>query len=262
LVRPTAGAITVDGIDAIASPRRVVKKVGAILEGNRNIYWRLTVKENLEFFAELSGISSRTVRPEIDQLLERFSIADKRDTPARMLSKGMQQKLALACVFIKKTPLLLLDEPTLGLDVTASHELRSIVRDLATKDGRTVVLSSHDMAVVQDVCERVVIISNGRVVTDDHVANLIQLFHARAYTFTLAHGLSELQRAEIASRSPISTITTDGERTTIDVEIPDGTGLYQMIDVLRDGETIIESIDRRDPNLEEIFLRIVQGSTT
>jgi ABC-2 type transport system ATP-binding protein len=260
LVRPTSGGITVDGVDAVRSPLEAVRRVGAILEGNRNIYWRLSVKENLEFFAEIQGIMARSVRGEVDVLLERFNLASKRDTPARMLSKGMQQKLALACVFIKRTPVLLLDEPTLGLDVEASHELRGLIREMAATDGRTVLLSTHDMAVVEDVCERVVIISNGRVVADDRVEKLMQLFHARAYAFVVPGDLPDPLRDAIAARFPTARVTTDPDKTTIDVEFPDAESLYDMVDVLRNAGCTIDSIDRREPNFEQVFLDIVRGA--
>jgi ABC-2 type transport system ATP-binding protein len=261
LVYPTRGSITIDGTDAVARPRRAVAKVAALLEGNRNVYWRLTTKDNLEFFAEIQGISSRAVRVLIDELIERFGLASKRNTPARMLSKGMQQKLALACAFIKGTPLLLLDEPTLGLDVEASYELRQAIREMATEHGRTVVLSSHDMAVVQEVCERVIIISGGHVVTDDKVSNLIQLFRARAYTFTVSGVLSAEQRSHLEATFPMCSVETDHTHTVVDVEFPDGAGFYSLMDILRSSEVVVEAIDRRDPNLEEIFLRIVKGAS-
>jgi ABC-2 type transport system ATP-binding protein len=168
----------------------------------------------------------------------------------------MQQKLALACAFVKDTPLLLLDEPTLGLDVSSSHELRSQIKELATEGGRTIVLSSHDMAVVEDTCERVVIINHGRVITDDSVANLIGLFKARAYRLSV-NGLDPSQRATLAAAFPMIRFTDTEEHTVIEVEFPDGRGFYRLVDVLRERDTEIESIDRRDPNLEEIFLRIV-----
>ncbi|MFQ5795465.1 MAG: ABC transporter ATP-binding protein [Candidatus Bipolaricaulia bacterium] len=205
LIRPTSGHITIDGTDTLAHPRVALGKIAAVLEGNRNIYWRLSPRENLEFFAGLQGIPTRKIRPYIDQLIELFNLGEKAKTPARMLSRGMQQKLAVACALVKGTDILLLDEPTLGLDVETSYELRNVLKEMAKRGERTILLSSHNMNVVEEICDRVIIIHQGRVVTDDQVANLLELFKARAYRFA------------------------------------------------------IESIDCRNPNLEEIFLKIVQG---
>ncbi len=259
LVRPTGGLVVVGGIDALRHPRQAVKRLTGVLEGNRNVYWRLTPIENLEFFAALQGIPARAVRRDIEELIERFGLVEKRKTPARMLSKGMQQKLALACAMVKRTPVLLLDEPTLGLDVEASFELRQVIKELAATGERTVVLSSHDMAVVEDVCERVVIIQDGRIVADDRVANLMRLFRARAYHFAISGTLSDEARAALEALFPLSTVRTADDHTEIEVEFPDPRDFYRLVDLLRDAGCTIDSIDRRHPDLEEIFLRIVKG---
>lgn len=259
LVTPDAGRISVDGVDAAAHPRRAMTKIAAVLEGNRNVYWRLTPRENLEFFAALQGIPRRSVKGEIDTLIERFGLGAKRSAEARTLSRGMQQKLAVACAFVKGTPVLLLDEPTLGLDVETSHELRTMLRDMAAAEGRTILLSSHDMEVVQDVCQRVLIVSDGRVVTADRVDNLLDLFRVRAYRFTVEGSLGDRQQELLRTWFPALDVSVDGGRTTIDVELLESARFYDLVDALRRAGAVVESVDRRDPNLGEVFLKIVRG---
>lgn len=261
LVLPTAGEVWIEGADATRHPRAALEKVAAVLEGNRNIYWRLTPKENLEFFAGIQGIPARKVRQHIDELIERFGLRDKADTDSRKLSRGMQQKLAVACAFIKQTPVLLLDEPTLGLDVETSYELRETLREMAASGERTILLSSHDMGVVQDICERVIIINHGKIVTDDRVDKLLALFRVRAYRFDIAGRLTSSQRAKLADRFPLINIEADTHRSSIEVEFLDGAGIYELIDVLREGSSVIESIDKKDPDFEEVFLKILKGET-
>jgi ABC-2 type transport system ATP-binding protein len=258
LVEPTSGEISVEGEDAVRRPRSAVSKVAAVLEGNRNTYWRLTVRENLEFFAALNGHSAKSVRGLIGELIERFNLVDKTDTVSQQLSRGMQQKLAVACAFVKQTPVLFLDEPTLGLDVETSHQLRSELRQFGSTGERTILVSSHDMDVVQDVCDRVIIINEGKVVTDDKVSNLLELFSARAYTFTVRDRVSEEQDRHLRSRFPLIQIASDIHLTSISVELLDGAGFYELVDILRSGESVIDSIDRKDPDLEEVFLRIIK----
>jgi len=256
LLVPTSGRMTVDGVDVVAHPRAATEKLAAVLEGNRNIYWRLTARENLEFFAALNGIPRRTVRLLIEELIERFHLGEHRNADARTLSRGMQQKLAVACAFVKQTPILLLDEPTLGLDLETSFELREMMRTMAAENGRTILLSSHDMNVVQDVCERVVIVNNGKIVTADRVANLLDLFRVRSYSFTVRGVPNEpVLRDEFEGIE----ISSDGPLTQIDVELLDGARIYSLIDALRASDCVIESIDRREPNLGDVFLRIVRG---
>jgi ABC-2 type transport system ATP-binding protein len=261
LVRPTSGGITIDGADAIRHPTRAVEKVAAVLEGNRNIYWRLTPKENLVFFAGIQGIPAKKVRGHVDELISRFGLEEKANTDSRKLSRGMQQKLAVACAFIKQTPVLLLDEPTLGLDVETSYELRETLKQMAHSGERTILLSSHDMSVVQDICERVVIINRGKIVTDDRIDNLLALFRVRAYRFDIAGKLTPPQETALLEKFPLIQIDSDTHRSSIEVEFLDGVGLYELIDVLRGGSHVIESIDKKDPDFEEVFLKILKGET-
>ncbi len=261
LVHPSAGHMEIAGVNVRSHPRRALEKIAAVLEGNRNIYWRLSPRENLEFFSGLQGIPTRRVRPYIDELIGRFRLQDKADVSARMLSRGMQQKLAVACALVKHTDILLLDEPTLGLDVETSHELRDALKNMAQKENRTILLSTHDMNVVQDVCDRVVIIHEGRVVTDDRVTNLLDLFRARAYRFRLEGRLSDAQCRKLQEEFELIHLHHSDHASEIEVELLRNDKLYQLMDILREGGSVIESIDRQDPNFEEIFLSIVRGGS-
>ena len=259
LIRPTSGEIRLNGIDALRDQKRALAKVAAVLEGNRNIYWRLTPRENLEFFAGLQGLPLRRVRSYIDELLELFDLREKASTPARKLSRGMQQKLAVACALVKRTEVLLLDEPTLGLDVETSYELRRLLRELAERGERTILLSSHDMNVVQDICERAIIINHGRIVTDDRIDNLLKLFQASAYRFELEGRLPEELAANLRERFPLLEISATDHRTYIEADLKDSSEIYEVMELLRTAGAKIESIGRKEPKLEEIFLRIVKG---
>jgi len=259
LIRPTSGSIEIQGIDALKHPRKAVENVAAVLEGNRNIYWRLTTRENMELFAGMQGISKKKVSGLITELLERFDLVGKATTEARKLSRGMQQKLAVACAIVKKTPIVLLDEPTLGLDVETSHELRVSLRAMAAEEGTTVLLSSHDMDVVQDVCDRVIIISDGKMVADDGVANLLEVFKARAYAFELSTPLTESQSEELMTLYPGTKLSDEGMLPTVEVALPEAGAIYHLMDLFRGYGCTIESIDRKDPDLEEIFLHFVRG---
>ncbi|MCL0065474.1 ABC transporter ATP-binding protein [Dehalococcoidia bacterium] len=260
LIRPTSGLIRINGADSQRNPRLALRHVTAVLEGNRNIYWRLTVRENLEFFAGLQGIPSGRVRNYIDELIELFQLKEKERTDARKLSRGMQQKLAVACALVKKTEVLLLDEPTLGLDVETSHELRFTLKEMARRGERTIIISSHDMSVVQDICERVIIVNNGRIVTDDQVANLLRLFQASAYRFEIEGRLDEEQQSRLKERFELLKISVaDNHYTEVEAELEDGNHIYEIMDILKAGDSRIRSIARKEPNLEEIFLNIVKG---
>lgn len=259
LIRPDSGSILVKGVDGIANPRKAVSYMAAVLEGNRNIYWRLTVKENLQFFSAVHGIPPKRNAAQIDSLIQAFRLEEVRNSDARTLSRGMQQKLAVACAFVKGTPLLMLDEPTLGLDVETSFELRAMLKQMVAQSGQTILLSSHDMDVVQELCERVIIINNGRIVTDDKVSNLLELFKARAYRLTLSGPVPQALARELEATFQSIQVTSDSHHSAIDVELLDGGRFYDLVDLLRKFDAEIDSIDRADPDLGEVFLRIVRG---
>ncbi len=202
LLLPTSGAVRV--FDVPATHRSVAQHVAAVLEGSRNVYWRLSVEENLRFFAALAGRSPRASLQDIQALLELLGLTDRR-TVANKLSQGMKQKLAIACALVRNTNVLLLDEPTLGLDVETSYEVRGLIRELAEREGRTVLLSSHDMGVVESVCQRVIIVSQGRVVTDDRVSRLLNLFRTRALRASVGQSVA----ADLGNRTDR---TCDGAR--------------------------------------------------
>jgi ABC-2 type transport system ATP-binding protein len=199
------------------------------------------------------------VRDYIDQLIELFQLKEKERMEARKLSRGMQQKLAVGCALVKGSELLLLDEPTLGLDVETSHELRFALKEMAQRGERTIIISSHDMGVVQDICERVIIINNGKIVTDDRVANLLRLFHASAYRFEIEGRLGEQQARRLAERFAMLKVSGTDYHTEIEVELVDGNQIYEIMEILKAGDSRIKAIARHEPNLEEVFLNIVKG---
>jgi ABC-2 type transport system ATP-binding protein len=256
LVRPDVGEITVLGADARRRPRRALRHLAAVLEGNRNLYWRLTVQENLEYFAGNRGRSRRSVAGEIDALLAAFRLEPKRTALVSELSRGMQQKLAIAVAMLAGTEVVLLDEPTLGLDVETGYEVRELLREVA-RSGRTVIISTHDMPVVQDLCERTIIINAGRVVTDDRVDNLMRLFATRAYHVRLGAPLSGPQEAALRDGFPGAEI--DDDALGFHVDLDRGEDLYRLVDVLRSERTPIESLDRTSIDFETVFRRLVNG---
>ncbi len=256
LVKPTSGDIKIFNYDGINNNKKAIERTSAVLEGNRNIYWRLTARENLEFFGGLQGRSKSEVEDEIQRYLQMFDLQEKEDTPARKLSRGMQQKLALSCALIRGTDLLLLDEPTLGLDVQTSMELRRFIKKLTDNGKKTILLSSHDMNVVEDVCERVIIINKGKVVTDDKVSNLKELFNVRVYEIHL-NGKHDLKG--ITKIAPEAKVKNKNGKKVIHVRLEDPQSFYDIINFLQGKNAEIEEVKNMETDLENIFMEIIEG---
>lgn len=151
---------------------------------------------------EIEVSQKKQVQGQIKYLLQLFHLEDKENELVNRLSRGMQQKLAIAVAMLADTEIILLDEPTLCLDVETSYEVRDILKQIVEKENRTIIISSHDMGVIQAVCERVIIINHGKVVTDNRVEELMELFNARQYTITLGEFLTEEQLTQMTACFP------------------------------------------------------------
>ncbi len=258
LIRPDSGKIYVNGINNQTQRQKALKHISAVLEGNRNLYWRLSVKENLEYFAGNRGKSRKNVRNDIAKLLEQFNLEQKANELVNNLSRGMQQKLAIAVAMLAQTELMLLDEPTLGLDVETSYEVRELLKEIAAQ-GRTIIISSHDMAVIQDLCSRTVIINNGQIVVDDKVSNLLQLFDTSAYSLKLGKALNDKQIQEL--RKSFSIIIIEENLMDLQVNLEHDNDIYKLMDILKSNASPISSLDRTNINFEQVFRQIVNNQS-
>jgi ABC-2 type transport system ATP-binding protein len=166
LLIPTSGTIRVLGIDPLARPREIRARLGAMLSGERSLYWKLTARENLEYFAALYHVPPAETDRRITNVLAAVKLSDRADDYVERYSTGMRQRLALARALLPDPPLIILDEPTVGLDPQASRDLRDRVRELRAQ-GRTVLLTTHYMEEADQLCDRVAIIDHGRIVALD-----------------------------------------------------------------------------------------------
>jgi ABC-2 type transport system ATP-binding protein len=177
LLIPTSGTIRVLGIDPLERPREVRARLGAMLSGERSLYWKLTGRENLEYFAALYHVPPSETKARIANVLAAVKLADRADDYVERYSTGMRQRLALARALLPNPPLVVLDEPTVGLDPQASRDLRDRVRELKAQ-GRTVLLTTHYMEEADQLCDRVAIIDHGRIVALDTPAALKRTIRA------------------------------------------------------------------------------------
>ncbi|WP_440764374.1 ABC transporter ATP-binding protein [Natronorubrum sp. DTA7] len=252
MVLPDAGTVRIRGIDVYDRPREAYAYVDAMLEGARNDYWRLTVRENLRYFATISGVDPDSVRDRHDRLLTQLGLEEKADVPVRELSRGMKQKVSLASVLAGGAEVVFLDEPTLGLDIESSRTLQRELRRLVEEEDLTVILSSHDMDVVETVCDRVLIMSDGAIIADDTVAALLDG--------------TDRHRVQIASRDLNAAIVSrlegrfDGirvepyDRGTLIELTTDSDGFYELVDTLRAADVTLERVRTIEPDLEDVFV--------
>ncbi|MDR7532475.1 MAG: ABC transporter ATP-binding protein [Armatimonadota bacterium] len=167
LLAPTAGEVRVLGIDAVQHPEAVRRQLGVVLGGERSVYWRLTGRENLLYAAALYGLPPQDARERADALLALVGLAARADDLVESYSTGMRQRLALARALIHDPALLLLDEPTAGLDLQAATDLRRLLAGLRAARDRTVVVATHHVEEAGRLCDMLVILDRGRVLACD-----------------------------------------------------------------------------------------------
>ena len=177
LLEPSSGTIEVLGLDLARRPREVRARLGAMLSGERSLYWKLTGRENLEYFAALYHVPPKDMKARIDRSLAGVKLSDRADDYVERYSTGMRQRLALARALLPDPPLIILDEPTVGLDPQASRDLRDRVRELRSQ-GRTILLTTHYMEEADQLCDRVAIIDHGKIVALDSPSALKRTIRA------------------------------------------------------------------------------------
>ena len=256
MVLPDEGSVRIHGVDVREEPRAAYARVDAMLEGARNDYWRLTVRENLRYFAAIGGVDPDSVADRHDRLLERFGLESKVDTPVRKLSRGMKGKVSLASALAGGADVVFLDEPTLGLDVGSSRTLRSELRRVAEDRGLTVVVSSHDMDTVEAVCDRVLVMSGGRVVADDTVEALLAGDDRHGLRIE-SRDLDPALRADLRREFDAVEVDATGGGTVIEVAA-DSEDLYALMARLRENEVTIDGLETVDPDLEDVFVALTR----
>jgi len=247
LLLPDAGDIRF-GTELHASAHR---RTGCLLEGSRNLYWRLTPLENLEYYGGLKGLHRRQARERAASLLQRFGLATKRAEPVQTLSRGMQQRLSVLCSLIHEPAILLLDEPTLGLDHESSALIVDLIREIAA-GGVAVVISSHQVDLMQEIATDVAILRRGELIVSAPARVLLQ-GRESIFEVQVARGLDPLQQACLVAEFPDVRIT--GRRITVD----NRTDILPLVLARVRGGNLV-SVTRGATTLADVFQQTVVDS--
>ena len=162
LILPASGQATIGDIDVVADPAGARRALGFSTGEERSLYWRLTARQNLEFYAALYHLPRRS--PALHTALDRADLLGDADRPVSTFSQGMARRLGLARALLHEPPVLILDEPTRSLDPESRDRFHQVLRDLQSHRGTTVLLATHDLAEAADLCDRVTILRSGTVV--------------------------------------------------------------------------------------------------
>ena len=260
LVKPTAGTVRLNGHDVARQRGQAMRQLGAVLEGTRNVYWRLSPWDNLVYFGRLTGCRGTMLSRRAESLLRELELWHRRRDEVRTFSRGMQQKVAIACALIADPPIVVLDEPTLGLDVESSRLVQAWVAALAREQGKTVLLTTHQLSMAQAVCDRVAIMSMGRLVADRSPVELLGLFATDLYEIR-TRGRLDGHRAAFGDFA----ITEHGDETIIQGEISGQKALHSLLARVNELGLPLVSVGRVGPDLEDAFVDLtgseIRGET-
>jgi len=170
VLRPTSGTARVMGHDVVADAQAVRASLG-FYSASTALYPRLTARETLEFFARINHFPPDEVRARVDALIDRFGIREFADARVERLSSGMKQKVSIARTVAHDPPVLIFDEPTVGLDVINALELVAVIGELRD-EGKTILFSTHIMREAEKLCDRIAIVHRGRIIVSDTLAGL------------------------------------------------------------------------------------------
>jgi ABC-2 type transport system ATP-binding protein len=173
LLEPTSGTARVNGYDVVKQANQVRQSLGTVLAGERSIYWKLSGRENLEYFAALYHIPPAIAKKRVEELIERMELKDRANELVEKYSTGMRQRIAISKALLARPPILLLDEPTLGLDPQAARNLRELIVELQ-KEGHTILLTTHYMEEADLLSDRIGIIDTGKIIALDTPESLKQ----------------------------------------------------------------------------------------
>jgi ABC-2 type transport system ATP-binding protein len=250
LLVPEQGEVHVFGKDLRKNAMEICKRIN-VSSGHANFLWSLNVRENLEYYAMLYGLSGKTRERRLEELLSLFGLSDFARVRFDELSTGTKQKLSLAKALLNDPALLLLDEPTVGLDPDVAHRIREAIRSLHREKGTTILMTTHNMKEAETLCEQVAFIKNGTIKAlgkPKDLKNELRLGDTIVIAFNGPLHAESLQGAKgiyaIQSSDSVCRILVDDHRER----------LPQILDFFISQKTFIHDLRIQESDLEDVFM--------
>jgi ABC-2 type transport system ATP-binding protein len=268
LVIHDEGEVRVMNFDVRKEPARVLKTLQAILPESRGFDWRLTGRQNLGFYSLLYGIKEIEARKRINSLLEITGLKERADDGYQRYSTGMQRKLLLCRALLRNTPILLFDEPTVGLDPASAAEFRSLLRDkLCNGEGKTILISTHNLNEAENICDRIAILNRGKILACDTLKNIQnQVFDKKSVHISFAEVIPddklEKMKGELKTIPGIESVTLETSQRYgyggVSLQLNKDFDLSSIMEVISGSAIKVNSINTREPGLEDAFLSLVK----
>jgi len=267
LVIPDGGEVYINGYNPQTQTSLVLKNLQAVLPESRGFSWRLSGRQNLEFYALLYGLKDRDIKDRINYLLDFTGLAARADDGYQRYSTGMQRRLLLCRALLRDTPIIVFDEPTSGLDPTGAAEFRNmLIYRLAKKEGKTIVLSTHNLEEAELMCDRIAIIDRGKILACDTPENVRYLrIHDIILRVSFVNDgqvpetlLNELRATPGVQSLKLENSSSLDEHSLkgFSLRIPKDADLSKILEIISRSGLKIHSISTEEPTLEDAFRAI------
>jgi ABC-2 type transport system ATP-binding protein len=259
LLIPTSGSATVLGLDVVKDAVRLRPKINLVSGGERGLYFRLTGRQNLEFFSDMYRVPREDKKRKIKALLDQVGLTEAADIRVENYSRGMKQRLHLARGLVNDPEVLFLDEPTLGLDPEISRETRALIRQLS-REGMTIMLTTHYMFEADELCDHLAIISDGRLKASGSPYSMKQAVRNDTIIEVEAREMGEAQRQELMGLPGVSAVSIEflEGRQLARMVVEDAPSLIPTVAALLESRKVI-SLRVDQPTLEDAYIKMVNG---
>jgi len=260
-IEPTEGEIIVNGYDISKKPKKAKAQIGYMPEGVP-LYSDLTVKEFVTYMAELKKVDRKTRKEKVEKIIEQTGLKDVEKKLTRNLSRGYKQRVSMAGALVGEPKILILDEPTVGLDPKQITEIRSLIKELGKT--HTIILSSHILSEVSQICNKVIIINKGKIVAIDTPENLEKKVESNNTTYVTVEDTEnkiETMKEKIPEIKDIKLIkeNEDGTKEYV-LESDKDVDLRKIVfnEFAKENITIFE-MKKADTTLEDAFMKLIEG---
>jgi ABC-2 type transport system ATP-binding protein len=259
LLTPTSGSARVDGLDVVTQATAVRERINMVSGGESSGYGLLTIRENLWLFTQLYGVPWGEAHRRIDAMLQVVGLTDRADTKISQLSTGLRQKMNFCRGFVTDPRILFLDEPTLGLDVTAARTIRAFLRQwLAERPGRTLLLTTHYMMEADELCDRLAIIDKGKVLACDTPAALKRRVQQHSiFEIAVDPGRDGWTRLSQLPGVHSCTATPGPQSLSLKVALDEEAVVGTVVQEIVHGGAHIRTLRKVEPTLEDVFIELV-----
>lgn len=254
---PTSGSVRTCGLDPVRRRRELAGRIGVVFGQRSQLWWDLPLRESFTILAAIHRLEPVAARRRTEELVEQLEMAHTLDTPVRQLSLGQRMRAEIAAALLHRPELLILDEPTIGLDVLSKQRLREFLRRERAERGTTLLLTTHDMGDIERLCERVLVVDRGRLAYDGTLSGLARRVGARrVLVVDLARPAAEL--TGLPGATVVSSVG-DGirQRLAFDPEITTAAELLAAIAARAE----VRDLSIEEPDIEDVVRRIYSAET-